>query len=871
MKRIKLMFAAVITLTTVSQILCAQTVLSHEDYLSPPKEIKDVVMAPRWNNHTLSQLSPDNQTYVIGDSKSITQISQMAKPFYNLAEIEIDYKANRHRDFTINLLLPEKDNKKSVIFNTFYLYNCKTSQKTSIQTPALAYVSNPFFSPDGSMVAYFAHFDDATHIYIADTKTGTSRKLTTTPVLATHVTSFQWTADSKNILTVLLPENRSVAPVEPNIPTSPKVRLTNEGFNPIRTYGHLLKNQHDKDLLEYYSTGQLALINTETSQAKNIGDPDMFLTASISPDGKFVRVKILQKPFSYIVPLKMFASVEQLWNLNGKSLVDLIKTPLSLIDDESKNSIQKYKDSPKPKKNEKAERYLQWAPDGKGLIFLQQKKIKKGKTGNDQLVRWIPPFEPNNTEVLYQQKDKMDDNVIFSRDMTFAFLCETKEKDKTKKLFTVKLADPKKKYTITKSKTDDFYNDPGQLLTKSDSRGQFAVVSSDNKYVYLQGTKYYKDFHKNPPRPFVDKVAIENSSEKTRIFKSPTDKFEEFSNALDRDLNFFVTTCQSPCEIENSFLHDRLAGSQKKLTDNIDYSPQITNCQRKRVLTQNPDGYKFWVTVTLPVNYSSDQKPPAMIWFYPRDYTSQKEFDEKVTRLYNRNLFQGINSVNSNKDGIRSMNILTTQGYTCVKPDFPYFGIGNNKVVNDYFIPELRNNLWSIIETLDKLGYIDRDRLAIGGHSFGAFSTLHAMINTPFFKAGIAGDGNYNRTLTPSGWQHERRQLWSARETHVRLSAMIQAEKLHGAILLYHGADDENVGCSPVHSANLFAVLNNLGKTAAYYEYPYEHHSPITEQSILDLWARWIPWLDMHVKNPQKLSAGKDITQDPNDLEKAIQ
>jgi dipeptidyl aminopeptidase/acylaminoacyl peptidase len=154
-----------------------------------------------------------------------------------------------------------------------------------------------------------------------------------------------------------------------------------------------------------------------------------------------------------------------------------------------------------------------------------------------------------------------------------------------------------------------------------------------------------------------------------------------------------------------------------------------------------------------------------------------------------------------------------------------------------------------VIDHLDREGVIDRDRLGVGGHSYGAFSTVNAMVHTPFFKAGIAGDGNYNRTLTPLGFQTERRDLYVGRETYLSMSPYLFANNLTGALLMYHGMDDQNVGTAPDHSRRLFHVLNGLGKTAALYMYPYEDHGPATEETIMDLWARWVAWLDRYVKN----------------------
>ncbi len=171
--------------------------------------------------------------------------------------------------------------------------------------------------------------------------------------------------------------------------------------------------------------------------------------------------------------------------------------------------------------------------------------------------------------------------------------------------------------------------------------------------------------------------------------------------------------------------------------------------------------------------------------------------------------------------------------------------------MNNNYVNDLRNDLSATIDELDKRGLIDREKLAIGGHSYGAFSTVNAMVNTPFFKAGIAGDGAYNRTLTPNGFQSERRDLWEAPNVYLDMSPFLRANQLTGALLMYHGMHDQNVGTDPINSLRLFHALNGLGKITALYRYPFEDHGPAARETLLDLWSRWAAWLDKYVKNPE--------------------
>ena len=322
------------------------------------------------------------------------------------------------------------------------------------------------------------------------------------------------------------------------------------------------------------------------------------------------------------------------------------------------------------------------------------------------------------------------------------------------------------------------------------------------------------------------------------MFESAADVFESVSTAVDDDLTSLITTRQTRFMPADSYVRDVATGDVRKLTSNRDYTPELTRAIRKRFRVERVDGIELWVNLTLPPDYVEGTKLPAMFWFYPREYTDQRSYDRSAAR-YNKSAFPNI--------GTRSMATLTKLGYAVVEPDSPI--IGKQGQMNNNYVQDLRNNLWAVIDFLDKENYIDRDRLGIGGHSYGAFGTANAMIHTPFFKAGIAGDGNYNRTLIPLTFQSERRLIYDAREVYIQMSPLLWANQLNGALLMYHGIDDANNGTFPINSDRMFHVLNGLGKKTALYEYPYEHHGPATEETLLDLWGRWVEWLDVHVKN----------------------
>jgi dipeptidyl aminopeptidase/acylaminoacyl peptidase len=363
-------------------------------------------------------------------------------------------------------------------------------------------------------------------------------------------------------------------------------------------------------------------------------------------------------------------------------------------------------------------------------------------------------------------------------------------------------------------------------------------VSPDGRHVWLEGTQYFEDPFENAPRPFLDRVEI-RTGEKERIFQSAPDVWETVTAVLDDAVTEIVVSRESRTLVPNQWLLDLETRQRTQLTFNEDRHPRITGATREEFTVMRPDGFRSRVSVTLPPDWRPGTSLPGMFWFYPREYTEQEDYDEGF-ETYNPNRFPRV--------GARSMEMLTLLGYAVIEPDLPIVGPQGRR--NDEYPHDLRNTLATVIDTISTRGWVDRNRLAIGGHSYGAFGTANAMIQTPFFKAGIAGDGNYNRSLTPAGFQSERRWLWEAQDLYIEMSPFFQADRLTGALLMYHGMDDHNVGTHPIHADRMFHALEVLGKTASLYKYPYEDHGPATLETTLDLWARWLAWLDFYVKNP---------------------
>ena len=846
----------------------AREVLAKEAYVRPPDVIAKLVTAPRHLNVSLTQPSPDRRHFLKEQSEGLPTVSAFGKPHLYFGGLQVDPAANRARALT------------SRGATGLSLVDATTGASTNIETPKGATISGSSWSPDGKQLAYLANFETATHVFVADIATKKSVQVTKTPLLATLVTQVDWTLDGKNLVVVLVPEPRAARPVKPAVATGPRVQVWTEGKpSPQRQFFSLLEEPYDKELMEWYVTGQLAVIDVKTKVARKIGAPAMIQSADVSPDGQYFRVTSMQKPFSYIVQYSSFPANEEIWDGTGKVLATIQKRALREAPDTTDG------DGGGRAGGEGPRRGLAWMPSGPGMYYIMSDAPARGDSssaatapvagraggrggaggGNnrpDRLIKWQAPFGPDDTTTIYRHTGPMS-GVAFTDDAKMVFAAATTAGQG--EIFAVRLDDPSKRYTVIRQRgyspslggaggrgggggrggaagddTLSFYNNPGALVTRRGTAGGQVVMLAADSAVFLRGTQYFRDYLQTPPREFVDKVDIRNGN-KTRVFESAKDAVETVGTPLDDDFSKAIVVRESPSEVSNAYLRDMKAGTMTRLTKNTDYTPEFTKAIRKRVTVTRPDGISFVVRVTLPADYKEGTRLPTMFWLYPYEYTSQAEYD-RTLRTENVNRFP--------QGGTRSIEYLTTQGYAVANFDPPI--IGESGRMNDNYVADLRMNLYAVIDELDRQGWIDRTRLGIGGHSYGAFTTANALVHTPFFKAGIAGDGMYNRTLTPTGFQSERRDLWSGQGTYLEMSPMLYVDQMQGALLMYHGMEDQNVGTNPISSIRMMQALRSEGKTAALYMYPYEDHGPATQETLLDLWGRWTAWLDIYVKNAGK-------------------
>jgi hypothetical protein len=453
-----LALAAPISAQTVTQQgWNPKEILAKETYVKPPEIVERIVTAPR-NNVAFTNPSPDHKYFLKTESEGLPSIDVFGKPHYRLGGVEIDYKANRARALTT----------RGSIGLT--LLDPTSGAMRTIETPKGAVVNGATWSPDGKSIGYIASFDARTDIYVADVASGKSTLITTkTPLLAARVTTFDWTADGMNVVAVLLPDARPAEPKRPPIETGPLVRTSEAGkVLQNRNYASLLRDPYEKDLLDYYTLGQLAMIDVKTKAVKKIGAPALFTSVDASPDGQYFRVTLQTKPYSYLVPVSNFGTVEQIWDANGKQLAEISKTVLR-EGTAGANDTTPFATGPgfggRGGGADTAKRNIQWNPVGTGLVYLQSEAGPAGQNGGgaargaagrgagrgaggganrkDRVFVWSPPFGAGDVKQLFEANSRMT-SAEFSADGKTLFVNEGND------LYAVRLADPSKHYEVAK-------------------------------------------------------------------------------------------------------------------------------------------------------------------------------------------------------------------------------------------------------------------------------------------------------------------------------------------------------------------------------------------------------------------------------------
>ncbi len=796
----------------ISFYLCAICAFGQDNltYQKPPSDILELVDIPRAPSVLLDE-NKDNMILLYRDSyKSIEELS---KEELRLGGLRIDPKTNIGSRVTY--------------FNNVKIKNLNKKNARIIQVQGLpknAKLTNFIWSPDQSKIALTNTTEKGVEVWVLDINSASLSKITTATANANTGSVLNWFKDGNALLVKMVSKKRKpLINTKTAIPTGPTISVNDGKKAQNRTYQDLLKNKNDEHNFEQLALSEIYKISLDGSKEKWLAD-NMYTRINFSPDGNYVLIVTIEKPFSYLVPYGRFPSKTVIYTKDGKKVKTVLEVPL--IENLPKGFMAV----------RTGKRNFNWRSD-KPAALIYTIAMDGGDPENkvkyrDEIFQLEAPFNSTGRSLLktinrFRYIQWGNDEVAIAHDYWW--------NTRNTKSYIFNPSNPSQQPALlTDRNYQDRYSDPGTFVTERNTMGsQVLAIVNDDAFLIGDG------FTKKGQFPFLDQLNLKTQKKK-RIYQSEyTDKIESITN-YDPKKKELLVRIESPKTYPNYYFRKVKKEKLTQVTHFENPFKSIQNVHKEVINYKREDGLDLSGTLYLPVGYNKDKKEkmPMILWAYPT------EFKDKSSA--------GQSTKNSNEftyPYYGSMIYWVTRGYAVLDDaSFPIVGEGE-KEPNDSFREQLVANAKAAIDAVDELGYIDRDRVAVGGHSYGAFMVANLLSHSNLFAAGIARSGAYNRTLTPFGFQSEQRSYWESPEIYYTMSPFMHAEKMNQPLLLVHGEADNNSGTYPMQSERYFNALKGLGATVRLVMLPKESHGYRSKESILHLLWEQDQWLEKHVKN----------------------
>jgi len=780
-------------------------------YQQPRKEILDLVNVDR----APSVLKDDKNQYMVfvyrPEYKSIDELSQ---------------KEMRLGGLRVNPYL--KIGSRTTYYNKVKILRLKKGDKRPIEIKGLpenSKLSNFVYSPDQSKIAMINTTSDRLELWVLNIEKALAKKINTPSLNATLGSVINWFSDNKNLLIKIIPDKLNIIiDLEKSIPKGPTVTENMGDKAQNRTYQDLLKNITDENNFEQLSKSTLIKVNLQGKISQWL-DEKMYKSISFSPNGKYILVNIIKKPFSYIVTYSRFPKETIVYDLDGKIIKKISESPLLevlpkgfMATKKGKRSISWRSDLPSSLK------YIEALDGGDPSVKVDYR---------DKLMNWDAPF--NQKPILLLKTINRINSINWGNE-NVAIVRDIWWNNRNTKTYLFNPSNSKSKPKIISDRNyQDAYSNPGSFVTKRNGLNRNVLLIEDN-HLY----RIADGFSKEGQFPYVEKLNINNLAT-SKIYKS--NYKTKFENIIDFDFkkNQLFVRIESKEDFPNYYF--RKLSKENKLNQITFFKnpfESLKKVSKETITYKRDDGLDLSGILYLPPGYDKNkpERKPMILWAYPREYKDKNSASQK-TNNPNRFIYPSW----------ASPIYWVTQGYILLdRASFPIIG-EKDVEPNDSFRNQLVSNAKAAIDELDARGYIDPKRVAVGGHSYGAFMVANLLSHSNLFSAGIARSGAYNRTLTPFGFQSEQRTYWEAPEVYYNMSPFMHADKMKTPLLLIHGEADNNSGTYPMQSKRYFNALKGLGATVRLVMFPKESHGYRAKETILHLLWEQDQWLEKYLKN----------------------
>ncbi len=773
------------------------TALAQPDsaYLQPPQTIMDILDAPPI---LPAVVSPTGDTIAILSQPSMPALADLAQPMLRLAGYRINPRTNG----------PHATDGLSRIT----IRSIRDGTEHAFDAPRETSLGPPTFSPDGSRLLFLLTRYNGIEAWTMEVATGQARPLSDTSINGAWETPCDWLDDSATVICRFKASARGTPPKAPDVPSQPNVQAHAGGAAPIRTYQDLLRNPHDEALFEYFFTTQLGTIELATGRRTAIGPPGLYQQVSASPDGQHILTVEVGRPFSWLVTADSFAKDVTVRNLSGEVVAQVARVPLA-----DAVPIGGVPTGP---------RAYSWNPTEPNTLTWVEAHDggdpRRVVDYRDRVLSLSAPFTAEPTELArtafrFQGLEWTETGV--------ALLTETDRPTRWTRTWV--LAPNQAPRLLWDRSSEDGYADAGRPLTSPRPGGR--VIRQTGDAIYLIGT----GASASGDRPFLDRLNL-TTFENERMFHSADDAYETAVTALPTDATI-LTRRESRTEPPNYYVRDLGTGDLTAVTSVTDPAPQLTSISKRLITYERPDGVPLSGTLYLPPGYQAGQRVPLIMWAYPREFVDPA-------------LAGQISGSDHRFTSIRGAShlLLLTQGFAVLDgPSMPIIGPG--ETANDTYIEQLVANAQAAVDAVVDLGVTARDTIGIGGHSYGAFMTANLLAHSDLFQMGIARSGAYNRSLTPFGFQDERRTFWEATDIYAAMSPFFHADKINEPLLLIHGEADNNPGTFPIQSERMYMALKGHGATVRYVTLPHESHGYAARESVLHTVAEMLEWANAYL------------------------
>lgn len=793
--------------------LCLQNLGAQETgvYQVPPKEIADMLLA---KPTPAVRVDSKGNWMLLSERNSYPGVEELGQPEIKVAGLRLNP----------NNYAPSRQS----FVNSFLLKEIKTGREYMIYgLPPGLQAGNISWSPSETKVAFTHTMSNRVDLYVIDIAAQNAKKINRSPLNTTLGNAYAW-VDDQTILYKAAIQSTTLAPQRPILPKGPTIQENLGKAAPSVTYQDMIKSPHDEAVFEFYGTSQLIL--HKNGLETNIGAPGIISSFSLSPDRNYLLMRTIRKPFSYLVPAGGFPSTVAITDVTGKVVKVLAELPSAETTPSGYDNTQN------------VPRGFDWRDDEKATVTwaepLDSGLMKTNVPHHDAIYALSAPFNAApqllfKTVLRYAGTTWGDSTVALVREVL-----RSKQINRVSR-FNSKTGSLELLY---ERNLTDAYGNPGEPVMKRNALGRPSIQLTDNGTQILMNNPVGSS-----PRgdlPFLSKFDL-TTKKSNIIWRCQEGVFESVEQVLDADKLVLLTRRETQREVPNYWIKNlvlRIADNQ--LTQFNNPYPQLEGVLKEKISYKRADGVDLTGDLYLPKNYdkSKDGPLPMLLWAYPREFNSAADAAQ----------------VRGSRDKFTMLSwgspvFFVTQGFAVLdNAEMPIVATSADKKPNDDFVAQLKLNAEAAINKLVDMGVGDRNRVAVGGHSYGAFMTANLLAHTNYFKAGIARSGAYNRTLTPFGFQNEERTYWQAPQLYYEMSPFSYANKIKTPILLVHGDADDNTGTYPINSERLFAAIKGHGGTVRFVYLPYEAHGYRGRENVLHLLWEENEWLRKHVKEVKK-------------------